>query len=175
MSFSDGRSPGGHFRGRYAPSKPTQAAPPPPQAPAPPPAPPEASSPPAAATPNPLEPQRSIPASGLVASVLLAGAVVVLAVLIANRPPVQEARQDALPWQASCGSPPVSGSSWWPVLGPREALEVVRRSYCGDAFVTPAGVAQVASFSTFEQASAFAQRLTSASGYSFRVGQPHSP
>lgn len=120
---------------------------------------------------NPQGQHRAMPVSGLVASVLLAGAVAVVAMLVANRPPTQ----DALPWQASCGSPPVSGSSWWPVLGPREAVEVVRSSYCGDAYLTMAGVAQVASFSTFEDASAFAQRLSSASGYSFRVGEPHSP
>jgi hypothetical protein len=118
-----------------------------------------------------VEQGQAFPLSGLVASGLLAGAVAMVAVLVANRSPTQP----SLAWQASCGSPPVSGGSWWPVLGPREAVEVVRSRYCGDAFVTVSGAMQVASFSTSEEASAFAQRLSIASGYGFRVGEPHTP
>jgi len=78
----------------------------------------------------------------------------------------------ALVWQASCGSPAVSGSSWWPVLGPGQALDTVRSRYCGDAYLTAEGSAQVASFSSREEAATFAERLSRESGYDFRVGQP---
>ncbi|MEB3201575.1 MAG: DUF4189 domain-containing protein [Synechococcus sp.] len=80
--------------------------------------------------------------------------------------------QESFPWQASCGSPPVSGVNWLPVIGPRESVETVRSRYCGDAYSKADGTVQVASFSSFEEATAFAKRLSQASGYSFTVGQP---
>jgi hypothetical protein len=75
-------------------------------------------------------------------------------------------------WQPSCGSPPVSGGTWWPVLGPADALEAVRGRFCGDAYVKADGSMQTASFSNFDDATTFARRLSEASGYSFRVGEP---
>jgi hypothetical protein len=121
----------------------------------------------------PRSPTPQLPASqknALIAGILLAGGVAILAAVISNRP----TQQASLSWQSSCGSPPVSGSSWWPVLGPAEAVETVRSRFCGDAYVTADGAAQVASFSSNEDATAFAQRLSVASGFSFRVGQPQN-
>lgn len=80
--------------------------------------------------------------------------------------------QVALSWQPSCGSPPVNGGTWWPVLGPAEALEAVRGRFCGDAYVNANGSMQTASFSNIDDATTFAQKLSEASGYSFRVGEP---
>ncbi len=102
---------------------------------------------------------------------LLAGAVAIGAVLLTKQPTTQA----PLSWQASCGSASVSGSRWWPVLGPAEAVETTRSRFCGDAYVTMYGFAQVASFISFEEATAFAHRLSGASGYSFRVGEPRTP
>jgi hypothetical protein len=54
-------------------------------------------------------------------------------------------------------------------------MELIRSRYCGDAYVTVYGFTQVASFSSNEEALAFAQRLSDASGYSYRVGEPLTP
>jgi len=77
-------------------------------------------------------------------------------------------------FQTSCGSPRVSGGTWWPVLGPKEALETVRRRFCGDAYVRAEGTTQVASFSDLEAAKEFAQRISHESGLSLYVGEPRS-
>ncbi len=111
------------------------------------------------------------PVAALFVFGLLAGAVVGVAMLI----PKLSSTQPPLRWQPSCGSAPVNGSRWWPVLGPAEAVDSIRSRYCGDAYVTAFGYAQVASFSSFEEASSFAQRLSADSAYSFRVGEPHTP
>lgn len=107
----------------------------------------------------------------VIAVIVVAGGIAILSSVISNQPEAQV----PLSWQSSCGSPPVSGSSWWPVLGPAAAVETVRSRYCGDAFVTAGGAVQVASFSSHAVAVKFAQRLATASGYSFRVGQPRTP
>lgn len=183
MTFSNGGGPGEHFRGKYSPAKPPEAAaaqepeperPPVRAIPAeqPPPQAQPRSAPPAARQSESLAaPLPSPPKNALIAGIAVAGGMAILAAVISNRPAVQA----PLSWQSSCGSPPVSGSSWWPVLGPAEAVETVRSRYCGDAYVTAYGYAQVASFSSQADATAFAQRLAAASGYSFRVGQPRTP
>lgn len=61
------------------------------------------------------------------------------------------------------------------MLGPGEAVDAVRSRYCGDAYRTPDGAAQVASFSSMEEAAAFAERLSREGGFAFRVGQPRTP
>lgn len=109
--------------------------------------------------------------NALIAGILAAGGAAILASSVSNR----SAMQAPLSWQASCGSPHVSGSSWWPVLGPVDAVDTVRSRYCGDAYLTPEGASQVASFSSREEAAAFADRLSQESGYGFRVGQPRMP
>lgn len=111
------------------------------------------------------------PVAALFVFGLLAGVVAGVAMLI----PKLSSTQPPLRWLPSCGSAPVSGSRWWPVLGPAEAVDSIRSRYCGDAYVTAFGYAQVASFSSFEEASSFAQRLSADSAYSFRVGEPHTP
>ena len=83
-----------------------------------------------------------------------------------------EVPQVAPSWQPSCGSPPVNGGTWWPVLGPADALEAVRGRFCGDAYVKADGSMQTASFSNYDDATTFARRLSEQSGYSFRVGEP---
>jgi hypothetical protein len=117
MTFSGNNGSGQHFRGRYAPaSGPTVAQPVPEGRSLPVSEPPQqAGDPPRpAAIPAAQAPAPTLHAVPLVAVGLLAGAVALVAVLSANRSPTQT----PLSWQASCGSPPVSGSSWWPVLGP---------------------------------------------------------
>lgn len=54
-------------------------------------------------------------------------------------------------------------------------METIRSRYCGDAYVTVYGFMEVASFTSFEEATNFAQRLSRASGYSFRVGETRTP
>lgn len=187
MTFSGNNGSGQHFRGRYSPAKPpatpvvqespgaeytvAQAAPG--ILPQPLPEPPHQV--------NELPRPASIPAgqalgqsptpTALLAVGLLAGIVAIVAVLVSK----QTSTPTPLSWQSSCGSAPVSGSRWWPVLGPAEAVDTIRSRYCGDAYVTEYGYAQVASFSSFEEATAFVQRLSSASGHSFRVGEPRTP
>ena len=193
MNPSDGTPPSGHFRGRYAPGQPLPSPLPKPQPtpegprsrPSPPPPPEEPAGQVDQTTPvssglplmggsstgGPSLRPAGVPAHGLVAAALLAGAAAVVAAVLVNRSPTVA----PLAWQASCGSAPVSGSRWWPVLGPAEAVETIRSRYCGDAYVTADGASQVASFSSFEEATAFAQRLSGASGYSFRVGEAREP
>jgi hypothetical protein len=85
---------------------------------------------------------------------------------------------EPLAFQASCGSPaPSPRQSWWPVLADADSalLAVVKSNYCGDAYINRENALQVASFTTAEQAHLFAQRLSAATGRSFRVGQPYAP
>jgi len=166
MTFSNGGGPGQHFRGRYSPAKP-EPAPTPQEMPAP----QERQAPQPLPETSPQVRELPRPAGALLAMALLAGAVAIGAVLLTK----QSATQAPLSWQSSCGSAPVSGSRWWPVLGPADAVETIRSRYCGDAYVTAYGFAQVASFSSVEEATAFAQRLSDASGYSLRVGEPRTP
>ena len=83
-------------------------------------------------------------------------------------------------WQAcvdygsSDGPPPQAGETWWPVVGPGEALDASRQHCRGDAFINGSGNVQIASFRDRGTAEAFAQQLTSDNShpYSFRVGEP---
>lgn len=91
-------------------------------------------------------------------------------------PPATTAGQ----WQACVnyasndGPPPQTGETWWPVVGPGEALEDSRQHCRGDAFINGSGNVQIASFRDRGTAEAFAQQLTSDNShpYSFRVGEP---
>lgn len=74
---------------------------------------------------------------------------------------------------STCGSN--RGQTWWPVLGPAVSLNQVRKNYCKDAYVNVEGSLQVASFNSEELARALAERLSVATGVSFRVGQPKTP
>ena len=83
----------------------------------------------------------------------------------------------ALEFQASCGSAPESATDgwWWPVLGPNDPglLNKVKMKYCGDALINSEGSLQIASFTSSEEASQFAERLANATGGSFRVGEQY--
>lgn len=181
MTPSQGPTPGEHFRGRYAEQparkEASAAANPPSPQPSP------LNSPPAA----PREPQAEPPpdrAGLILLAIVLALAVCGIAVEVVRRnprlagqaPPGAGAGSEALAsWQASCGSPPMAGASWWPVLGPPETLSLVRSRHCGDAFITAEGAVQVASFSSLGEATNFAQQLSALTGYPFRVGQSRTP
>lgn len=186
MTFSNHGGPGQHFRGRYSPAtSPTAASPQEPVAGEK----PQDSANPVEQLASEAQPQPEVqsaspkqrssevrpvlfsPRNALIAGILAAGGAAILASSVSNR----SAMQAPLSWQASCGSPHVSGSSWWPVLGPVDAVDTVRSRYCGDAYLTPEGASQVASFSSREEAAAFADRLSQESGYGFRVGQPRMP
>ena len=93
-----------------------------------------------------------------------------------------ERSTEPLAFQASCGStapsaPLASPKSWWPVLADADSalLALVKSNYCGDAYINRENALQVASFTTAEQAHLYAQRLSAATGRSFRVGQPYAP
>lgn len=187
MSSSEKGSVGDHFKGRYSqhPSVPQPNAAPQPEATKPPepvpiPRPLPDPDPPLAdrSVVEPLnrpaaleEEKRTPPGAAGLAGLAALVALVLGGITVMNRGPAQR----ALVWQASCGSAPVAGSSWWPVLGPGQAVDAIRSRYCGDAYLTKEGAAQVASFSSSEEATAFAERLSRESGYAFRVGQPRTP
>jgi hypothetical protein len=78
----------------------------------------------------------------------------------------------ALSYFSSCGSAPGVGKWWWPVLGPadRSLLRTIRNQYCGDAYITPEGSLQIASFDSWQGANRFRQQLQKATKASFRVG-----
>ena len=78
-----------------------------------------------------------------------------------------------LGFRDSCGSKASATGRWWPVLGTVDAtlLSSVRDSYCGDAYINEDGALQVASFATEDEARAFAEKLSRATGSGFRVGQ----
>ncbi|WP_216919688.1 hypothetical protein [Synechococcus sp. CCAP 1479/9] len=181
MTPRQGNSAGDHFRGRYAeqPDReeaPARSAPPSPK-------PSQQPSPPSA--PRELKAKQPPDRAGrILLTIVLALAVCGVAVEVVRRnprlaeqaPAGAGAGAEALEtWQASCGSPPVAGLSWWPVLGPPETLSLVRNRFCGDAFITAEGAVQVASFSSVEEATNFAQELSAISGYAFRVGQSRTP
>lgn len=83
------------------------------------------------------------------------------------------------PWQACLeeeqrdGAAPRSGETWWPVIGPADALTAARRHCRGDAFLNSQGNAQIASFRDRGTAQSFAETLTADSSHpwSFRVGE----
>jgi len=82
--------------------------------------------------------------------------------------------QACVDYSSTDGPPPQAGETWWPVVGPAEALDASRQHCRGDAFTNASGNAQIASFRDRETATAFAQQLTSDSShpYSFWVGDP---
>jgi serine/threonine-protein kinase len=82
-----------------------------------------------------------------------------------------------LTYQSSCGSLSSSSGEWWPVLGPAkdDLLENVRSRYCGDAYVNANGYLQVASFNSPSEAEQFVERLSIATGASFRMGERYKP
>lgn len=189
MTSSNGGSAGSHFRGRYsqANQQPAHCSPSPVASvtPVPSSAPLEPLTDPAAphvAASSAVSGQQGLRSSQLLTPPLIGSGLlgIVLVLTLAKSPrssttSPQETNAISLNWQASCGSPSVSGASWWPVLGPDQAVNDVRSRYCGDAYITAAGATQVASFSTIEEATAFAERLSRATGYGFRVGERRSP
>lgn len=70
-------------------------------------------------------------------------------------------------WQACIddpnadGPPPQAGETWWPVVGPGEALQDSRQHCRSDAFTNAGGNTQIASFRDRATAAAFAEQLTS--------------
>jgi len=83
-----------------------------------------------------------------------------------------------LAYQASCGSKGnLNKSLLWPVLNEYNLvlLQVIRRSYCGDAYINSNGALQVASFVSKQNAQNFAHLLSEATGKLFHVGQSNSP
>jgi hypothetical protein len=92
---------------------------------------------------------------------------------VQDRSPTQR-----LAYQVSCGSKTnLNKPLMWPVLTEYDLvlLQVVRRSYCGDAYKNSNGALQVASFISEQKAQNFAQLLSVATGKPFRVGQRNSP
>lgn len=74
-----------------------------------------------------------------------------------------------LSYQATCGSPPGSGSQWYAVVGDRQAYNIVKDRYCADSFIRKDGNVQTASFTSTQEAEQFAVALTNATGYRFWV------
>lgn len=87
-------------------------------------------------------------------------------------PPVQW--QACLDYTSETSPPPQSGETWWPVVGPADALEASRQHCRSDAYSNASGNVQVASFRDRNTAAAFAQQLTNDNShpYNFWVGEP---
>jgi serine/threonine-protein kinase len=62
-----------------------------------------------------------------------------------------------------------SGSTWYAVVGDKRAYNTVRNQYCGDSFIRPDGLLQVASFTSAGAAEKFANELSQTTGLSFYV------
>lgn len=71
-------------------------------------------------------------------------------------------------------TPPQSGDTWWPVVGPAASLQAVQQHCRADAFRNRDGNVQVASFPSRIAAAVFADAVTSDPGhpYTFYVGEP---
>jgi hypothetical protein len=85
---------------------------------------------------------------------------------------------ESLQFQETCGSNTDSSiHEWWPVLGPADShvLEVVRKSYCGDAYINSNGYVQVASFHSPEEAARLSRLLSRLTGFAFRMGERYQP
>lgn len=111
---------------------------------------------------------------------LFIGFVVSLNHLASSTPPSLSSSpdaEDALMYRESCGSSYSSSGHWWPVLADpdRSLLAAVRNRYCGDAYINPRGMLQVASFNSPQEAEQLAERLTAATGASFRRGDSYAP
>lgn len=74
-----------------------------------------------------------------------------------------------LEFKASCGSSLGSGSTWYAVVGDKRAYNTVRNQYCGDSFIRPDGLLQIASFTSSGEAEKFAKELSQTTGLSFYV------
>ncbi|TRU54003.1 MAG: hypothetical protein EWV91_00725 [Microcystis aeruginosa Ma_QC_Ca_00000000_S207] len=74
-----------------------------------------------------------------------------------------------LTFRSSCGSSLGSGSTWYAVVGDKRAYNTVRNQYCGDSFIRPDGLLQVASFTSSGEAEKFANELSQTTGLSFYV------
>jgi hypothetical protein len=97
----------------------------------------------------------------------------------ASKHSVQDrAPSQRLAYLVSCGSKTnLNKPLMWPVLAEYDLvlLQVVRRSYCGNAYKNSNGTLQVASFISEQKAQNFAHLLSEATGKPFRVGQRNSP
>ena len=104
---------------------------------------------------------------------LMVGCGLVIAALVDGINGSTSTENAELGFQTSCGSRFSDSGRWWPVLGvaDRSLLSTVRDSYCGDAYINEDGALQVASFATEDDAGAFAEQLSRATGSRFRVGQ----
>ncbi len=107
----------------------------------------------------------------LIAIVLISPLIAVL--WIGRVPSSTKDATPALTRRSSCGSRTSASGRWWPVLGPssRSLLDRVKQSYCGDAYLNAEGAVQVASFGTRQAAEQFRDRISEATGVSFRVGR----
>lgn len=93
--------------------------------------------------------------------------------------PEPQALDPAVTWQACQQNQPDSdraprqGETWWPVVGPGDALEAARQHCRSDAFTNSNGNVQVASFPDRQAAEAFADALTrdNSHPHSFWVGE----
>ena len=85
--------------------------------------------------------------------------------------------QEDLMFRRSCGSTSSTSGQWWPVLADpdRSLLAAVRNRYCGDAYINANGMPQVASFNNPQQAEQLAERLSAATGSTFRRGEGYAP
>jgi hypothetical protein len=70
--------------------------------------------------------------------------------------------------------PPQPGETWWPVVGPVDALDAARRHCRPDAYINKSGNVQVASFRDQQVATSFADQLSGDSSHPWRfwVGDP---
>jgi hypothetical protein len=84
---------------------------------------------------------------------------------------------EPLTYRASCGSADSMAGEWWPVLGPanQQLLSLIKREYCGDAYIIGTRALQAASFNNQAEAENFAARISAATRVPFRVGKPHVP
>jgi len=83
----------------------------------------------------------------------------------------QACQQDSMVEKAS----PQTGETWWPVVGPAEALQDAKKHCRSDAFVSAStGKVQISSFRDRSIAARFAELLTSDNSHpwSFEVGPP---
>lgn len=88
--------------------------------------------------------------------------------------PSSGAWQACLEDKSQTGVPPQPGETWWPVVGPSNALADARRFCRQDAFINRSGNVQISSFRDQETADSFAKELSSDSTHPWRfwVGDP---
>lgn len=90
---------------------------------------------------------------------------------VSDPPEIQRSNLNPIA-DVKCGSPLGSGSKWWPVNGPASAESRIKTAYCQDAYIRDDGSLQIASFTSYEEARRFAEKLSSSEPYQFRVGEP---